>query len=157
MTRININQCQRIVIKIGSSLLINAKDNSLQQSWLKSLCKDISQLKKAGKQVMIVSSGAVSLGAHIINKPKARFKLEDKQAAAAYGQIQLVSAYQKHFKPHKIDVAQILLTLRDSEDRRHYGREDRPGRIDTVSWPASAPLSRSLGVRRSPEKRPRSL
>ncbi len=111
---------KRIIIKIGSSLLIGAK-GSLQQEWLKSLIADASRLIKDGKEIVIVSSGSIGLGRHILGSPPGQpLKLEEKQAAAACGQVLLMQAYQKFFAKHKRGVAQVLLTLEDSEDRRRY-------------------------------------
>jgi len=110
---------RRIVVKIGSSTLISS-DGQLNSEWLSRLSRDIAELKAQGKEVVLVSSGAVALGRHKLNVNNTQLKLEEKQAAAACGQADLVKAYQEVFAEHKIDVAQILLTFYDSENRQRY-------------------------------------
>ena len=111
---------RRIVIKIGSSNIVNPLNNSINRKWLSSISKDIKILKKSGKEIAIVSSGAIALGKKYILKKENIIKLEDKQAAAAIGQIELINNWQKVLLKEKIQSAQILLTLNDSEDRRRY-------------------------------------
>ena len=112
-----LNNSQRIVVKVGSTLLVDG-DSVLQQPWLQGLLRDVAHYHKAGKQVVIVTSGAVALGRKALGH-KPRF-LEERQAAAAIGQIQLVQAYQVGLAIHGITVGQLLLTLDDSEDRQRY-------------------------------------
>lgn len=113
-----LNDAKRIVIKIGSALLI---DNwKLRTDWLKSVAADIKTLSEAGKDVFIVSSGAVAMGLRAIGLENRSGKLEDAQAAAAVGQIKLAQAYQDLFAAHDLTIAQILLTLDDLEDRPKY-------------------------------------
>ena len=114
-----IKSAQRIVVKIGSSTLISS-DGQLRSDWLASFVKDIAELSKQGKEIILVSSGAVALGRHKLNVNGKQLKLEEKQAAAACGQADLVEAYQKAFSVHDINVAQILLTFYDSENRQRY-------------------------------------
>ncbi len=109
---------KRIVIKVGSSLLVeNGKARSV---WLKSLADDIAFLKKSGMEVIIVSSGAIALGKSQLKTKSVKLKLEEKQAAAAIGQIALMSHYQNCFAKLGINVAQILITGDDSADRNRY-------------------------------------
>ncbi len=110
-------KANRIVIKTGSSLI--ASQGEPRREWLAGLAKDIAGLKQAGKEVVLVSSGAVALGRSAlgIGKPK---KLEEKQAAAAFGQPRLIAAIGDAFQPHGIRVAQALLTLEDTERRRRW-------------------------------------
>lgn len=110
---------KRIVIKIGSSLLIG-DDGAVRVSWLATLASDIAGLKAQQKEVIIVTSGAVALGRHVLGYGARKLELEEKQAAAACGQIPLFSEWQKAFAPHNIYPAQILLTAEDSIDRRRY-------------------------------------
>ena len=110
---------KRIVIKIGSALLVD-KQHKLRLSWLKSLISDIQLLLQQGKQIIIVSSGSIALGREKLNFHKKMLQLPEKQAAAAVGQIELARAYEHLFTKHHIITAQMLLTLRDSEDRRRY-------------------------------------
>lgn len=117
----NFSKAKRIVIKIGSSLLISG--NALNAAWLKTIAEDIAELVSAGKEVIIVTSGAVALGRHAINrevsdKNSAKLKLEEKQAASACGQSKLMQGYSSVFAP--INVAQILITFWDTERRRNY-------------------------------------
>jgi len=125
-------QSQRIVIKIGSSLIIGA-DFGARENWLKTLAEDIAGLRRQGKQIVIVTSGAVALGRHVLRYGMRPLELVEKQAAAACGQIKLMSHWAKAFqfqeeqekqeKQEKADSlypAQILLTLDDSENRRRY-------------------------------------
>ena len=110
----------RIVIKIGSSLLVGG-DGGLRQQWLNTLASDVAVRRDSGQQVIIVSSGAIALGAQRLSLPKGgRATLEDAQAAAAVGQIALAAAWGDALAAHDLSAAQILLTLGDLEDRRRY-------------------------------------
>lgn len=115
-----VKDAKRIVIKIGSSLIVDKSGDSIREKWLKSLIDDVARLKKDGKEIIIVSSGSVALGRKVIKSAKGILKLEEKQAAAACGQIRLLRYYQKYLSDKKIDAAQILLTIFDAENRRHY-------------------------------------
>ena len=111
---------KKIVIKIGSTTLINPSSGKLKINWLKSICNDIGELFNAGKKITIVSSGAIALGKKIISNHKPIVRLEDKQAAAAIGQIELAKHWQLGLRKYNINSAQLLLTLNDSEERRRY-------------------------------------
>lgn len=113
-------QARRIVVKIGSSLFVDAETGELDKPWLEGLAQDIAELHAAGKEVVIVSSGAVALGRRELGLDSQRARLEDNQAAAAAGQIVLAHAYKDLLGRHAIKVAQVLLTLDDSESRRRY-------------------------------------
>jgi glutamate 5-kinase len=113
-------KARRIVVKIGSSLLVDRASGQLKSAWLDSLADDVAELIGAGKQAIIVSSGAIALGRHVLALPKGPLALEQSQAAAAVGQISLASAYQAVFKTRGLTAAQILLTLGDTEERRRY-------------------------------------
>jgi len=112
---------RRVVIKIGSSLLIDS-ENTARRAWLKALAEDVAELHSRGKQIVIVSSGAIALGKQTLGWSERRLELQEKQAAAACGQIRLcaewASAFQ--FEVSTLQPAQILLTLDDSENRRRY-------------------------------------
>jgi len=112
---------RRIVIKIGSSLLIDS-GNTARRDWLKALAGDIADLHGRGKQVVIVSSGAIALGRQTLAWGVRKLELEEKQAAAACGQIRLCAEWASafEFKEGALQLAQILLTLDDSESRRRY-------------------------------------
>jgi glutamate 5-kinase len=114
------DQARRIVIKIGSSLFIDAATGTLDDAWLEALADDVAELHAEGREVVIVSSGAVALGRRELGLDAARARLEDSQAAAAVGQILLAHAYKQHLGSRAIKVAQILLTLDDSESRKRY-------------------------------------
>jgi glutamate 5-kinase len=113
-------KARRVVVKIGSSLLIDHARGTLNKAWLETLASDVAQLAKAGKQVMVVSSGAIALGRQVLGLPRGELPLEQSQAAAAVGQISLAGAYQAVFAAHGLTAAQILLTLGDTEERRRY-------------------------------------
>ncbi len=113
-------KARRDVVKIGSSLLVDHARGELNAAWLDSLAADMAGLASAGKQVIVVSSGAIALGRHVLGLPRGELPLEQSQAAAAVGQISLASAYQAILKSHGLTAAQILLTLGDTEERRRY-------------------------------------
>jgi glutamate 5-kinase len=111
---------KRIVIKIGSSLLIDTEAGTPKTEWLDALADDIAKLHADGKEVIVVSSGAIALGRNALKLPKGRLKLEDSQAAAAAGQADLAHAYGGAFRKCALVAAQVLLTLGDTEERRRY-------------------------------------
>lgn len=113
-------RAKRIVVKIGSSLLADNVTGALKTDWLRSLADDIAKLRQEGKEVIVVSSGAIALGRNALKLPKGALKLEDSQAAAAVGQIDLAHAYEDAFRTHGLVAAQVLLTLGDTEERRRY-------------------------------------
>jgi len=114
------SNARRIVVKIGSSLLVDRETGELKSAWLSTLADDIAALVGAGKQLIVVSSGAIALGRHMLGVPRGALELEKSQACAAVGQISLASAYQAVFKARNLTAAQILLTWGDTEERRRY-------------------------------------
>ncbi len=114
-----INNYKSIVIKIGSSSIVNSSTKKIKSNWLIRLCEDIANLHKS-KKIVIVCSGAIALGSKIIKNQKSLRRLENKQAAAAAGQIELAHQWKLKLKKYNIDAAQLLLTLDDSEIRRRY-------------------------------------
>jgi len=112
-----INKSKKIVIKIGSSILIDDK-GKLKRKWLINFVKDIDFLKKKKKEIIIVSSGAIALGCKYLGIKKKGLKIDKSQAVAAVGQIILMDFYKKIFDKNKIKISQILLTLDDTEQRR---------------------------------------
>ncbi len=112
--------CQRIVIKIGSLTLTDGKNGKIREKWLATLAEDIRALRERGIEVVIVSSGAVTLGRAMLGLTHKHLELPEKQACAAAGQICLVQAWQEALAAHSIGVAQILITAEDTEDRRRY-------------------------------------
>jgi len=113
-------RAKRIVVKIGSALLTDRATGQLKTDWLASLLDDVSALAAKGKQVVLVSSGAIALGRHALKLPKGALELEQSQAAAAVGQISLAHAYQELARARGLVAAQILVTLGDTEERRRY-------------------------------------
>lgn len=115
-----LKDARRIVVKVGSALLVEAGSGLLKTDWLASLAADVTALKAKGVQVVLVSSGSIALGRGVLDLPMAELSLEQSQAAAAVGQIRLARAYEQALGPLGIITAQILLTLEDSADRRRY-------------------------------------
>lgn len=115
-----LSSAKRIVIKIGSALLVDRTTGKLRGGWLHSLANDVARLKAEGKEVVLVSSGSIALGREVLDLERKDLPLERSQAAAAVGQIRLARAYEEALAPHGITTAQILVTLEDSEDRRRY-------------------------------------
>jgi len=111
---------KRLVVKIGSSLLVDEDSGKLHQAWLDALCDDVAEAHKRGQEVLIVTSGAVAIGRGPLGMAGRKLRLEEKQAAAATGQMRLTQAYQNSLDRHGITVAQLLLTLDDTENRRRY-------------------------------------
>jgi glutamate 5-kinase len=110
---------RRVVVKIGSALFVDQQTGALDRAWLEGVCADVADLRRAGKDVVIVSSGAVALGRGEL-KLSRRLRLEESQATAAVGQILLAHAYQEILRDFGITTAQVLLTLDDSERRERY-------------------------------------
>src|SRR5215472_16041296 len=111
---------RRIVVKVGSSLLVDSSAAMIKSDWLASLAADIADLRQNRRDVIIVSSGAIALGRQAPGLRKGALRLEESQAAAAIGQVRLAQTYVDAFRVHGITVAQILLTLEDTEARRRY-------------------------------------
>lgn len=111
---------RRVVIKVGSSLLVNETSGELDQDWLDSLVDDLAMLHRRAQQPVLVSSGAIALGRRRLELPPGRLRLKDSQAAAAIGQIYLAGAYSSSLARHGLTAAQILLTIDDTERRGRY-------------------------------------
>lgn len=108
------------MVKIGSALLTDRETGTLKAQWLASLVEDVAELVRQGRDVVLVSSGSIALGRHKLGLPKGPLELEQSQAAAAVGQISLAHAYQELAAKSGLTVAQILLTLGDTEQRQRY-------------------------------------
>jgi glutamate 5-kinase len=119
MSGLILSNYRRLVVKVGSSLLVD-DSGQLNRSWLENLADDVADLANAGHEILIVSSGAIAIGSLVLGINKQRARLEDLQAAAAAGQVQLVHAYQECLGRHDIAAAQVLLTPDDTEDRRRF-------------------------------------
>jgi glutamate 5-kinase len=118
--RPSLDRFARIVVKVGSSLLVDRARGALKQEWLDALVADLAALHKRGADVLVVSSGAIALGRTVGGFPKGALKLEDSQAAAAIGQIALARAWAAALAQHGITAGQVLVTLQDTEERRRY-------------------------------------
>ncbi|MDR3508115.1 MAG: glutamate 5-kinase [Caulobacteraceae bacterium] len=115
-----LSAAHRVVVKVGSSLLIDPKTADADRAWLASLASDIARMKARGQQVLIVSSGAVALGRKRLGLTRRKLDLPQKQAAAAAGQSLLMHAWEEAFSPHGVIAAQVLLTRDDTETRRRW-------------------------------------
>lgn len=116
----SLAQARRIVVKVGSALLVDPRTGQLRRAWLDALADDVARCRARGQEVVIVSSGSIAAGREHLGLKGRPLRLEEKQAAAATGQIRLAHAYQETLARHDITVAQILLTLQDTEDRRRH-------------------------------------
>ncbi len=133
-----LSSARRLVVKIGSALLVDGESGRLRRDWLHALADDIRLLRERGVQVAVVSSGSIALGRRVLGLGGQRMRLVEKQAAAAAGQIRLAHAYQEAMARHGIAVAQILLTLQDTEIRRHY--LNARSTVDTLLKLATMPV-----------------
>ena len=115
-----LDKARRIVVKIGSALLVDAKTGTIKASWLTSLIDDLADARVRGAEIIIVSSGAIALGRRTLGLPKGDLRLEQKQAAAAVGQIALAQAWAEALRTRNMVAAQVLVTLTDTEERRRY-------------------------------------
>jgi glutamate 5-kinase len=111
---------RRIVVKVGSSLLIDAAAGRVKEDWLASLAEDIAALHQDKRDLLVVSSGAIALGRSVLRLPAGPLRLEDSQAAAAVGQIALARIWAEVLSRHRITAGQVLVTLQDTEERRRY-------------------------------------
>src|SRR6202795_874016 len=111
---------RRIVVKVGSSLLVDAKAGRLNEAWLAALTADLAALHRDKRDLLVVSSGAIALGRAVLKLAAGPLKLEDSQAAAAVGQIALARTWTEALSRHDITAGQVLVTLGDTEERRRY-------------------------------------
>ena len=125
-----LENTKRIVIKIGSAILFDPTSGSLNKDWLNSLAEDVKFLKEREKEVIIVSSGAIAMGAKDLNLDMKNMKLDMNQAVSSVGQIHLMSSFKNAFEQNEIKISQILLTLDDTEQRRRSINARRT--IDTL-------------------------
>ena len=119
-THNQLSGSRRVIVKIGSALLVDDDKGEIRGTWLSELASDIAGFHKQKIEVVIVSSGAIAVGRNRLELPSGELALEQKQAAAATGQIRLAHAWQQALGMHNITVAQILLTLSDTEERRRH-------------------------------------
>jgi glutamate 5-kinase len=120
MTTPRLDDFRRIVVKVGSSLLVDSQAGRLNESWLASLVADLAALHGNGRDILVVSSGAIALGRAVLKLPSGALRLEDSQAAAAVGQIELARRWTAALSRHGIIGGQVLVTLGDTEERRRY-------------------------------------
>ena len=120
MTYADFSTAKRMIVKIGSALFVDPKTGELRAAWLESLCLDLAELKEKGKEIVIVSSGAIALGRTRLGLLGQSLSLNEKHACAAAGQSLLTRAYEDMLEKHDIVTAQALLTLNDTEDRRRW-------------------------------------
>lgn len=116
----SLGASRRLIVKIGSALLVDQESGDIRRDWLQSVADDVAMLRARGTEVAIVTSGAIAVGRRHLGLVGRVLKLEEKQAAAATGQIRLAHAYQTALERHGLTVAQILLTLDDTEERRRH-------------------------------------
>lgn len=115
-----LNAARRLVVKIGSALLVDRQTGALRSDWLRAMAEDVARIRARGTDVVLVSSGSIALGRGVLGLPATDLALEQSQAAAAVGQIRLARAWEEALTPHGITTAQVLVTLEDSADRRRY-------------------------------------
>src|SRR5467141_3442153 len=120
MARPDLKNFRRIVVKVGSSLLIDSDAGEVRTSWLAALAADLAKLHGEGRELLIVSSGSIALGRSRLKLPRGTLKLEDSQAAAAVGQIALARTWSEVLGRHDITAGQVLVTLQETEERRRY-------------------------------------
>jgi glutamate 5-kinase len=111
---------RRVVVKVGSSLLVDRRAGRLRETWLASLTADLAEFHHGKRDILVVSSGAIALGRAVLKLPSGPLKLEDSQAAAAVGQIALARTWSEALSRHGIVAGQVLVTLGDTEERRRY-------------------------------------
>ncbi|MDJ0826656.1 MAG: glutamate 5-kinase [Rhodobacter sp.] len=116
----SLSTAKRLVVKIGSALLVDRATGDLRADWLRALAEDVAAAKGRGADVILVSSGSIALGRGALGLAGGTLPLEQSQAAAAVGQIRLARAYEEALAPHGLTTAQVLVTLEDTEDRRRY-------------------------------------
>jgi glutamate 5-kinase len=113
-------QARRVIVKVGSALLVDPASGRLNRSWLDALVEDVARLRRRRQEILLVSSGAIALGRRHLKLPAGKLRLEESQAAAAVGQIRLAHAWKEALEERGLTVAQVLLTLDDTETRRRY-------------------------------------
>ena len=111
---------KRLIVKVGSALLVEESGDALRREWLQDLAEDVAALRRHGVEVILVSSGAIAVGRDRLGLEREKLKLEEKQAAAAAGQIHLAHAWWEALAAHDLTVAQVLLTVADTEERRRH-------------------------------------
>ena len=116
----SLKAAKRVVVKIGSALIVDPQTAAPRESWLRSVVQDVADLMAQGAEVIIVSSGAIALARQQLGLGAAKLRLDEKQAAASVGQIRLAQAWAQLLAEKNLIAAQLLITLGDTEDRQHY-------------------------------------
>lgn len=116
----HLTTARRVIIKIGSALLVDQETGAVNRRWLAALADDVAQFRARGQEVVIVSSGAIAVGRRHLSLGTEQLRLEESQAAAATGMVRLAHAYQEVLAEYDLTLAQVLVTLDDSENRRRY-------------------------------------
>src|SRR6202167_2666321 len=129
---------KRAVIEVRAAWLVDAEKGRLNRTWLEGFAADVARVRKRGQEVILVSSGAIALGRRHLGLSAGKLRLEESQAAAAVGQIRLAHAYKELLEAHEVTVAQILLTLGDTEQRRRY--LNARGTLNTLLSLGSVPV-----------------
>ena len=115
-----LREAPRLVVKVGSALLVDGSNGRLNRAWLETLADDLQRAARRGQQLIVVSSGAIALGRRHLGLGPGRLRLEESQAAAAVGQIRLARAWEETLETRGLTVAQVLLTYEDTEERQRY-------------------------------------
>jgi len=115
-----LSDAKRLIVKVGTNILVDQDNGRIRRAWLEALADDIAELREAGKDVIVVSSGATALGRRILGLERRTISMEAKQATAAVGQVRLSQIWREALERHGLIMAQVLLTLEDSESRRRY-------------------------------------
>lgn len=115
-----LTDARRLVVKIGSALLVDGVTSELRREWLGAFIEDVARLRARGQEILVVSSGSIAFGRRALGLIGRPLRLEEKQAAAAIGQIHLAHAYLEALGRHGLGVAQVLLTLDDTEERDRH-------------------------------------
>ena len=116
----HLTTARRVIVKIGSALLVDQETGAVNRRWLAALANDVVQFRARGQEVVIVSSGAIAVGRRHLGLGTGQLRLEESQAAAATGMVRLAHAYQEVLAEYDLTLAQVLVTLDDSENRRRY-------------------------------------
>lgn len=119
-TEARLTSARRLVVKIGSALLVDPEDGHLRTEWVAGLAEDLARLRARGQEVLVVSSGSIALGRQVLGLAPGPLPIETAQAAAAIGQTRLIRAWEEALAAYGLMTAQVLLTLADTQQRRRY-------------------------------------
>ena len=142
-----LKSARRIIVKIGAALLVDPETGAVHRKWLESLAEDLARFRARGQEMIIVSSGAIAVGRRHLGLASGQLRLEESQAAAATGMVRLAHAYQEVLAHHDLTVAQVLVTLDDSENRRWSVGVGTAGGGGGIPTPSAARCPRTCGGR----------